>query len=46
MYTRINHGQYNLFIMKSVFKIIIHVLKLLKKNFESFNSKRKAHGKF
>ena len=32
--------------MKSVFKIIIHVLKVLQKNFECFTSKPNTHGTF
>ena len=33
-------------IMKSIFLIIIHVLKLLQENFECFTSKPNAHGTF
>ena len=36
----------NLFIMKSILKIIIHVLKRLQKNFEYFTSTPNAHGTF
>ena len=49
MHNNFNYGQNNLFIAKSTFKIIIHVLKLLQKkllNFKCFTSKRNAHGTF
>ena len=39
-------GKINLFNVKSIFKIIIHVLKLLEKNFECFTSRPNAHGTF
>ena len=35
-----------LFIVKSIFKIIIHALKLIQKIFECFGSKPHAHGTF
>ena len=40
------YSQNNLFIVKSTLKIVIHLIKLLQKNFECFNSKRQAHGTF
>ena len=39
-------GLNNLFIMKSILKIIKHVMKIPQKNFESFTSKPNAHGIF
>ena len=41
-----NYGQNNLFIKKSICKIIIHALKLLQKIFECCTSKTNAHGTF
>ena len=40
------YGQNNLYILKSVLKIIIHVLKLLQKTFDCFTSKPNAIGTF
>ena len=39
-------GLNNLFIMKSILKIITDVMKIPQKNFESFTSKPNAHGIF
>ena len=41
-----DYGQNNLFIVKSILKIIIHVLKLLQKNFEYFTSNPNTHTTF
>ena len=40
------YGENNLLIVKSIIKIITHVLKFLQKFFEYFTSKSNAHGTF
>ena len=39
-------GQNNLFIVKSILKVIIYVLKHLQKYYECFTSKPNVHGTF
>ena len=45
-YLKTYYGQNNLFIVKSILKIIVHVLRILLQNFECFVSKPNAHGTF